>query len=115
MQIKKIQQNKRITNVVKHKEIFTKCLLKICEKDFLINITICYEDYKDGENYLLYLMIQKLNPWDESYKDYMDIQSYVKNCIKKIYPNIDYERVSKQLMKFIKQIFDDNQIVNLWE
>ena len=60
-------------------------------------------------------MIGKLNPWDESCKDYMDIQSYVRNCVKKIYPDIDYERVSKQLMKFIKQILDDNQIVNLWE
>lgn len=115
MQIKKIKQNKRITNVVKHTEIFTECLLKIGEKDFTISLTITYEDYRGGENYLLFLMVEKLNPWDESCKDYMDIQYYVRNCIKKIYSSIDYEKVSKQLMKFIKQILDDNQIVNLWE
>ena len=115
MKIEKIQQNKRIVNIVKHTEIFTKCLIKIGEKDCPINLTITYEDYRDGDNFLLSLMIEKLNPWDESCQEYMDIETYIQNCLQKIYSDLDNEKASKQMLNFITQILDENDIVNLWE
>ncbi len=115
MKIKKTQQTKRITNIIHHTEIFTKCLIIIDNKDYPIDITICYEDYLCHEKFVLFLMLEKLNQWDESCKEYMDIKTYVRNCIKKIYPDIDFEKVSKQVMKLIQKILDENQIENLWE
>ena len=119
MKVKKMQQDKRVKNVVEHIEIVTKFLFKINNKDSPINLTIVYEDYKNGENFLLYLMIEKFNPWDEYCKDYLDIESYVSNCITKIYPDIDnvdeHTEISKKMFDLISQILDDNEVVNLWD